>query len=197
MHPKSAWSQRFKLPQRLTQGQSRVILDFFDTETHVRMTVFNRNAKYLGVVVGSFLLLTFGVNAMAGMFGSNTFFSEVEGVVMFDGKPCPSAKVEQKVFKANSQEYTSTTVTDGNGRFSFQEVSESKGLLGFLPTEFVATQRIVIYHEGNEYLGWANTKRDPSKNSESNGKRFALICDLSKSTEEDDKYQGLCRLKAQ
>lgn len=160
------------------------------------MTKFTTNIRNLGLLLTSFLLLFFGVDAMAGIFGSNTLFSEVEGVVIIDDKPCSAAKIEQKVYMANNKEITNVTNTSEDGRFSFQEISQSKGLFSFLPSEFVATQRLVIHLDGKEYLGWANTKRSPEQNSESNGKAFSLICDLSKKPEEDDKYQGICRLNA-
>ena len=132
---------------------------------------------------------------MAGIFGSNTLFSEVDGIVTKNGKPCVGAKIEQKVYTASSEEIAATTSTDDMGRFAFEEISQNKGLLGFLPSEFVATQRLVISYEGKEYLGWAYTKRSPTKNSESDGKSFSLVCDLSKPPVEDDKYNGICRLQ--
>lgn len=145
--------------------------------------------------VGCFLLF-FGAQAMAGIFGSNTLFSQVDGEVTLDGKPCASVKIQQKVFKANSDEISASTVTDDNGVFRFDEISEKKGFFSFLPSEFVATQRLVITYEGQEYLAWAHTKRSPERNAEASPRPFSLVCDLSKPPEEDDKYIGICRLKA-
>ena len=152
-----------------------------------------KRGNYGSIIVGLYLF-TFEINAMAGIFGTNTLFSDVEGVVTINGKPCVAAKIEEKVYNSNGDEITATTQTDERGHFRFMEVSENKGLLSFLPGEFVATQRLVIYHEGIEYLGWANTKRSPEPNSESDGKPLSMICDLDKKPEEDDKYTGICRL---
>lgn len=143
----------------------------------------------------SLLLVSYGANAMAGLFGSNTLFSPVEAVVTIEGNPCENARIVQKVYKANSEEIVAETVTDQSGQFSFDEVAESRGLLSLLPGEFVATQRLVIYCDNKEYLGWANTKRSPELNSESNGQPMSLVCDLSKAHEEDDEYSGICRLR--
>jgi hypothetical protein len=116
---------------------------------------------------------------MAAIFGSNTLFSEVDGVITLDGKPCVSAKIKQTVFKANSKEITTNNITDDNGYFRFEEVSENKGLLSFIPSEFVVTQRLIIAYDGTEYLGWAYTKRSSEQNSESSNKPFSLVCDLN------------------
>jgi hypothetical protein len=159
------------------------------------MTIFTKNTKKIGLIGAGFFLLSFGVDTMAGIFGSNTLFSQVEGVVTINGRPCVSAKIEQKVYKSDGKEVLTTVKTDESGRFKFKDVSESKGVFSFLPSEFVATQRLIIYYEDKEYLGWANTKRSPERNVESNGKPFSLVCDLSRLSEEDDKYTGICRLE--
>lgn len=132
---------------------------------------------------------------MAGLFGSKTLFSEVKGVVTINGEPCTGARIEQKVFNSNKDEVTAETETDESGQFKFDEVSESKGFADFLPSQFVVSQALIIHCEGNEYIGWANTKISADKNSESNGKPMLLVCDLSKELEEKDQYRGICRLK--
>lgn len=144
----------------------------------------------------SLLLVSYGVNAMAGLFGTNTLFSPVEGVVTIDGKPCENARVVQSAKRTNKNEIITETETDQSGRFSFAEVSEGKGLSSFLPVQFVAKQRLFIYCDNKEYLGWVNTKFNPEINSESEGKPMSLVCDLSKSPEEEDEYAGICRLRA-
>jgi hypothetical protein len=68
---------------------------------------------------------------MAGIFGANTLYSEDDGIVTLNGKPCASAKIKQKVFKANSEEITATIFADENGYFRFEEISEKKGGLSF------------------------------------------------------------------
>jgi hypothetical protein len=161
----------------------------------IGMTIFTKKNRKLGLIGAGFLLLSFGVDTMAGILGSNTLFSEVEGVVTINGTPCVSAKIEQHIYKSDGKELLATVKTDENGRFKFKGILESKGVFSFLPSEFVVTQRLVIYYEDKEYLGWANAKRSPESNVESNGKQFYLVCDLSKHPEEDDKYTGICRLK--
>lgn len=142
-----------------------------------------------------FLVVSQGVNAMAGLFGSNTLFSPVEGVVTIEGEPCVNARIVQTVRTSRSNEISAESVTDEYGRFSFDEVTEDRGLLSFLPSQFVANQRLFIFCENEEYIGWANTKMSPEINYESNGKPMSLVCDLSKKPEEDDLYSGICRLK--
>ena len=159
------------------------------------MTFSTKNIRRLGFILAGFLLLTFKVNAMAAIFGTNTLFSEVDGFVTLDGKPCISAKITQTIFKTNGKEISTNKLTDDNGYFRFEEISENKGLLSFLPSEFVVTQRLLISYDGTEHLGWAHTKRSAKQNSESSFKPFTLECDLSKKIEKDDKHTGICRLK--
>lgn len=131
---------------------------------------------------------------MAGIFGSYILFSPVSGTIVKDGKPCIGATLEQRVRSPYGEDKSIRATTDADGKFSFEEITESKGLFSFLPSEFVASQQITIVYDGDEYLGWAHSKRSDKRFSESDGKPFTLQCDLGKPPEEADKYSGICRL---
>lgn len=160
-----------------------------------RMRSLTKIKALLPIAVVVFLSQSIESRAMAGLFGSETLFSKVDIEVIVDGGPSKSTTVQQKIYRGRGEEVVAEAQTDDQGKTTFREISESKGLLGFLPSEFVVTQRLMILHEGQEYLGWAHTKRSPEKNEESEGKAFSLICDLSKPAEEDDIYHGICRLR--
>ena len=142
---------------------------------------------------------------MAGLFGSYTLFSPVKGQVLIDGKPCSGAKLVQKVRSPYGEDQEVQFTTDAQGNFSFEPMTEKKGFFSWLPSEFVASQRILITYQGKEYTGWSHSKRSGDLNSETKtreelhsggkGKPFELVCELNKVTEEVDKYNGICRFK--
>ncbi len=131
---------------------------------------------------------------MAGIFGSKTLFSAVTGQVVVNGEAVAGAEVEQKAQDSSGDPVVRTTKTGPDGRFQFDEITVSKGLLGFLPSEVVVQQEITITHEGKAVTGWQYTKRDGAPGSESAGKEFSLVCDVSNEADITDNYYGVCRL---
>jgi len=131
---------------------------------------------------------------MAGIFGSKTLFSAVTGVVQLEGKPCVGAQIEQSVSDGGGERIETEKVTGSDGKFSFPEITKSKGLFSFLPGEFVASQELIIRFEGREYQGWISTKRSMEANSETGGRPFELICNLNEDPDYHDKSFGVCQL---
>jgi len=94
----------------------------------------------------------------------------------------------------NGERIETEKVTGSDGKFSFPEVTKSKGLFSFLPGEFVASQELIIRFEGREYQGWISTKRSMEANSETGGRPFELICNLNEDPDYHDKSFGVCQL---
>ncbi len=152
----------------------------------------NNSHRLIFLLVG--VLLSSGAYAMAGLFGSYILFSDVNGTIYIDSKPCIGARLEQRVRSPYGEDQAQSTETNADGRFSFPELTEKKSLFSFLPSEFAASQEIKIYYEGKEYLAWAHSKRSAERNAESDGKPLNLICELNKSPDEADKYSGICKI---
>ncbi|MGI9354182.1 MAG: DUF6795 domain-containing protein, partial [Rhizobiaceae bacterium] len=82
-----------------------------------------------------------------------------------------------------------------DGSFSLSAITEGKSLLGLLPSEFVAGQELTIEVNGQSQVGWQHTKRSPKAGSETDGKPFMLICDISTDPDFRGNHYGICRLE--
>ena len=95
-------------------------------------------------------------------------FSEMSGVVNFEGQPAAGVKLVRMVDYDKPQ--YDETVTDENGHFHFLAIFRTSLLGQILPMEFVVAQQIIAHKDGNEYEMWSGTKRKPEENNESRGK---------------------------
>lgn len=148
----------------------------------------------LSVAFVGLILMTIEANAMAGIFGSKTLFSELTGTVVIGGEPCVGARLVQTVSDGGGEKINAETTTDTDGKFDFSDISKKKGFLSLLPGEFVAAQQILIHYEGREYQGWISSKRSPEPNAESDGNPFELVCDLDQDPQYSENHFGVCRL---
>jgi len=90
-------------------------------------------------------------------------FSEVDGVVLMEGKPVSGARVVQTAdFK--DKIHTHTAITDDQGRFHFDDIYTYSMRL----SETAILQKIVIQHKDKEYLAWQLMKRNDSRYGELN-----------------------------
>lgn len=128
--------------------------------------------------------------------GKACVFSQVEGVVTKNGQPVAGAKVQRI---ANWQsEVSDATTTNEKGEFSFPAQYE-RSIMGVLPFEFVAYQKITLNLEGQDYLIWESNKRSEEENAELEGKPIQLACELN--DEPSAKFAGrvnifgICELK--
>lgn len=140
------------------------------------------------------LLADIGDSAMA--FGKDTLFSAVAGTVTNNGKPVTGARIVAEARTGGDKRHTQETTTDASGRFSLKAIERGRGLLGFLPKQFSAGQKLFIVHEGKEHVGWSFSKSSPEALSETNGRDFVLECDLTNDDggSREDGYWGICRL---
>ncbi|WP_415225912.1 DUF6795 domain-containing protein [Psychromonas sp.] len=120
------------------------------------------------------LIFSYGVTAVSI---KQCLFSEMTGVVNFEGKPAAGVKLVRMV-DYNKAQYDET-VTDENGKFHFSPIYRSSLLSAVLPMEFVVAQKITAFYDGKEYEMWSGTKRKSEENSEARGKPLHVSCELT------------------
>lgn len=124
-------------------------------------------------------------------------FSEVQGVVVLDGRPVPGVQVERDYhWHWGNQKRTATVTTDAQGRFHFPEVT-GRSFTAFLPHEPVVVQRITLRYRGKEHVGWFMAKHNYDRLGEVAGRRLSFVCDLAseaKAHPETETY-GICVLR--
>ncbi len=104
-------------------------------------------------------------------------FSEMTGVVSFEGKPAAGVKLVRMVnYDKNIYD---ETITDESGNFHFPAIYRSSILSKVLPMEFVVLQEITAHFQGKAYEVWNSIKRSPEVNTESRGKALVVECNLS------------------
>ncbi len=133
---------------------------------------------------------------MAGLFGSNTLFTAVDGVVTRDGEPVAGARIEQSAKLGAKEPTKQETTTDQDGRFAFPQMDVGKGLGSLLPQQFAVGQEIIIYEDGKEFVGWVLTKFEPAAGSETGTDPIKLVCELTEDESGGEKHVGICRVAA-
>ncbi|APP76961.1 hypothetical protein BJD12_18975 [Xanthomonas vesicatoria ATCC 35937] len=117
--------------------------------------------------------------AMA-FFKTLYFFSEVEGVVLLNGRPLAGAEVEREyTWRWGNQRRSSTTRTDQDGRFHFPTVTGRSLTAQLLPHEPVIVQYLKIRHAGRSHQGWFHSKRNYDDKGEFGHSPMRLQCDLA------------------
>ncbi|RLB48816.1 MAG: hypothetical protein DRJ42_22365 [Deltaproteobacteria bacterium] len=128
-------------------------------------------------------------------FSRLVLFSRAEGVVTQNGVPVEGAEVIQELLYRSAASFPNKSViTDYDGRFVFQEVTESAGLSRLLPGEATINQRLLIRYEGREYEGWVHGKTSFDPESELDGRRLNLVCELTTEPEFEAFHFGICRV---
>jgi hypothetical protein len=123
------------------------------------------------------------VNAMGFLdFMRIYIFSEVDGVVLLEGKPVKGATVVRTA-DYKDKLYTDTVITDEQGRFHFDDIY----IYSMRLSNTSIRQKIVIQYDGSEYLAWELLKRhenhygeltDPEK-PDAPVKKLNLRCELT------------------
>jgi len=120
------------------------------------------------------MFFSYGVYAMGV---KQCLFSEMSGVVNFEGKPAAGVKLVRMV-DYNKPEYDET-VTDEDGKFHFPVIYRTNLIGKFLPMQFVVSQEIVAFKDNAEYTIWRTTTTASTENYESRGKPLVVDCELS------------------
>jgi hypothetical protein len=136
-----------------------------------------------------------GVSAM-GL--NKILFSNVHGVVLERGKPVPDALVTRYFnFGLTDESKADTTRTDGNGVFTFPQISRLSLLASIVPAQPDVPQKISITQGGKVYLAWLFTKKNYVENGELRGKPIDLVCELTneRTYDAETKVHGICQVK--
>ncbi|PKF62714.1 hypothetical protein CW745_04645 [Psychromonas sp. psych-6C06] len=127
-------------------------------------------------IIISILLVVFSYGVYA-VSVKQCLFSEMTGVVSFEGKPAAGVKLVRMV-DYNKKQYDET-ITDEDGKFYFPAIYRTNLIGKVLPMQFAVAQNIIAYKDNDEFLIWEATKMDPAANSESRGKPLAVTCELA------------------
>lgn len=127
------------------------------------------------------LLLGLLVQGHAMAFSKTLYlFSEVNGIVLLDGKPVQGVEVDQEYsWHWGDKKDRKVTTTDAQGRFHFPLITGKSFTAGLLPHEPVIDQRMRLYYQGKEYQGWFHSKHNYDDLGELNGRPLNLVCDLN------------------
>lgn len=114
-------------------------------------------------------------------------------LVMADGSAVAGIEVRRDwTWRGKSGQ--DVTRTDANGGFSFAEVPARRGLLGFLPAEEAVMQRYFALLDDGPFEFLYITRRDLSKNGETQGAEFNVRCTVGATPGHDGFAWGTCTL---
>ncbi len=126
------------------------------------------------------LLLVLLAQGHAMAFSKTLYlFSEVNGIVLLDGKPVQGVEVTQEYnWHWKDEKASKVATTDAQGRFHFPVVT-GKSMTAALPHQPVIEQTLRLSFQGKQYKGWLHGKDNYDDRGELNGKPLNLVCDLS------------------
>ena len=128
--------------------------------------------------------------------GKMCLFSEVNGVVLRNGKPVEGAVVEREAFwRWKQQRIRDSATTNEQGEFKLPMVERASILGSFLPHEPVIEQGILIHVGREEFEAWGFIKRNYRVNGEADGKPLHMVCELTGEPVRRGKVYGLCVLE--
>lgn len=92
--------------------------------------------------------------------------------------------------------YLRCTQSNKNGKFTFPAMYQEEILSSFfssiLPHQPVVLQNIDIYHDGKSYEAYKLRKGDYKIDTEFDGKKIKLECDLDKEASHEEDVYGVC-----
>ncbi len=116
---------------------------------------------------------------------ARVYFSEIEGLVTWDGRPVAGATVTRTAkvpeFDKNFKEKTET---GSDGRFHFDRLEDKQfhfnPLSLLFPAEPLVFQTILIHYQGKDYLAWKFTRHSYNEESEFGcaNPRITIHCEL-------------------
>lgn len=80
-------------------------------------------------------------------------FSEMQGVITLSGKPVTGARITRTAIPDNDKKYSDSTISDSEGRFHFDKM-ETHMFMKVLPGQSSVAQKVIIEHEGKQYIAW-------------------------------------------
>ncbi len=127
---------------------------------------------------------------MSLLFGTEVvLFSPMDGIITYKGKPAANAKITRTIIWKGDEGETDTFYAAENGEFKLP-IKETKVRLPAFG-EFVLTQEVSVFYEGQEFFIWFRQKQDLSEYGELGGKPINFRCEL---TDEDVYLEGFIGL---
>jgi len=116
---------------------------------------------------------------------ARVYFSEIEGLVTWDGKPVAGAKATRTAkVPAFDKEFKEETETGSDGKFHFNRLEDKQFYFNPLsllfPAEPLVFQAILIHHQGKDYLAWKFARHSYDQESEfgNPNPRITIHCEL-------------------
>ncbi|MCP3675194.1 MAG: DUF4198 domain-containing protein [Gammaproteobacteria bacterium] len=123
---------------------------------------------------------------MSSLFGTDVvLFSPMEGIITYKGQPAANAKIARTIIWKGDEGETDTFYTNEDGEFKLP-IKETKVRIPLLG-EFVLTQELIVFYEGEEFAIWVKGKQELGEYGELGGKPVNFRCEL---TDEDVYLEG-------
>jgi len=126
-----------------------------------------KKKQYLFILI--YITLTFTLLPIRTVLSMSIFdsmkvnlFSEMKGIVTFQGKPVTGALITRTAVPDDGKEYIDQTETDSNGHFHFNKM-EKHMLSKILPSQATVFQKIIIEYNDEKYLAWDAITDDTDK----------------------------------
>ena len=119
------------------------------------------------------------VGVAMSFFTKQVLFSDVKGVVLNQGKPLADVEVTRRYSHADDWK-EETIKTNKEGGFHFPKATNTSLFdIGFLPSEIVVSQEIIIKYKDSSYDAWVFVRDNYDEGSELGTNTINLICDIS------------------
>lgn len=123
-------------------------------------------------------------------------FSEVNGIVVDQGKPVAGAQLQRWYNWAwFDKEGVDQAESGPDGRFHFDRVVVRSITAGWLPHQPVITQKIDIIFDNNVHEAWSLVKMDYDDNGELDGKVINVLCDIATKPGLKGKLYGISQIR--
>lgn len=127
---------------------------------------------------------------MSSLFGTEVvLFSPMEGIMTYEGKPAANAKITRLIIWKGDEGETDTFYTSESGEFELPVKKVKVRIPVF--AEFVLTQEISVFYEGQEFSIWVRGKQDLNEYGELGGKPINLRCELTDKRVRLENFSGL------
>ncbi|WOX04012.1 DUF6795 domain-containing protein [Microbulbifer pacificus] len=130
----------------------------------------------LGIPFWALLIIAFALVMLFTDIGKAYTFSEMRLEITCQGVPAVGAVVKRRI--RWQKELTDEFTADSSGVVVLPQVRE-RSIMQFTPSEFVASQVLVVQFSNQEFKIWINAKRRPQNNSELDGNPMTMKCELS------------------
>ncbi len=114
--------------------------------------------------------------------------SAFEGQLFFKGQPLSGVKVVRQFKWKDEKGVSEDIITDENGKFGFP--THWDVLRRVLPSQFIVSQEIFVYHGSEKVQIWGAGKMTKGEYDEFNGKPYNLTCEITEEVRRVDLEVG-------